>query len=96
MSDLEVPVNDAILVAVVHALQDLLDAVRGVGLGVELAGHDVLEQLSAGHPAKAQIDGEPGKNVAELEFLPFFSLSGCLFSSCSTKLFTVFYCRQNE
>ena len=45
---LKVPVHDPVLVAVVDALQDLLDAVGGVGLGVELAGHDVLEQLAAG------------------------------------------------
>ena len=40
--------HDSVLVAVVDALQDLLDAVGGVGLGVELAGHDVLEQLATG------------------------------------------------
>ena len=45
---LKVPVHDPVLVAVVDALQDLLDAVGGVGLGVELAGNDVLEQLAAG------------------------------------------------
>lgn len=51
MTHLEIPVNDAVLVAVIDALQDLLDAVRRVRLAVELARHDVLEQLAARHPA---------------------------------------------
>jgi hypothetical protein len=31
-----------------HRLEDLLDALRRVRFRVELAGHDVLEQLAAG------------------------------------------------
>ena len=41
--------DDAVHVTVVDALQDLLDAVRRVRLGVELPRHDVLEQLAPGH-----------------------------------------------
>ena len=51
-SHLEISVNNPVLVAVVDALQDLLDAVGGVGLGVELAGNDVLEQFTSRHPEK--------------------------------------------
>ena len=47
---LEVPVDDTVGMAVVHRLQDLLDAVRGIGFRVEPSGHDVLKQLSARHP----------------------------------------------
>ena len=47
---LEISVYDPIHVTVVDRLQDLLDAVAGVGLGVELSGHDVLKQLPARHP----------------------------------------------
>ena len=47
---LEVPVHDTVGMAVVDGLQDLLDAVRGVGFRVELPGHDVFEQLPARHP----------------------------------------------
>lgn len=36
--------------AVIDALEDLLDAVRRVRLAVELARNDVLEQLAARHP----------------------------------------------
>ena len=46
---LQVSVDDAVHVAVVDALQDLLDAVRCVGLRVELARDDVLEQLAPRH-----------------------------------------------
>ena len=49
-ADLEVPVDDTVGMAVVHRLQDLLDAVRGIGFRVELSGHDVLKQLSARNP----------------------------------------------
>ena len=51
---LEIPVHDSILVAVVDALEDLLDAVRRVRLAVELARHNVLEQLAARHPGTHQ------------------------------------------
>ena len=47
---LEVPVHDTIGMAVVDRLQDLLDAVRGVGFRVELSGHDVFKELPARHP----------------------------------------------
>ena len=46
---LEVPVDHAIAVAVVDGLQDLLDAVGGVRLGVELPGYNILKQLPARH-----------------------------------------------
>ena len=42
----EVSLAHAVHVAVVDTLQDLLDAMGGVGLGVELPGDDVLEQLA--------------------------------------------------
>jgi hypothetical protein len=43
-------------VAVVHALQDLLDAVRRVRLRVELPGHDVLKELSTRDAGVERID----------------------------------------
>ena len=43
---LQISVHDPVHVAVVDTLQDLLDAMGGVGLGVELPGDDVLEQLA--------------------------------------------------
>ena len=54
-ADLEVPVDDTVGMAVVHGLQDLLDAVRGVGFRVELPGHDVFKQLPASHPDSGDI-----------------------------------------
>ena len=47
---LEVPVHDTVGMAVVDRLQDLLDAVRGVGFRVELPGHNVFKQFSSRHP----------------------------------------------
>ena len=57
---LEIPMDDTVGMAMIDGLQDLLDAVRGVGLGVELPGHDVLEQLATGHTEKVrgQIRGQ--------------------------------------
>ena len=49
---LEVTVHHAVLVTVVHTLQDLLDAVWSVRLGVELPGYDVFKQLPTRHPVK--------------------------------------------
>ena len=46
---LKVSVDDPVHVTVVDAFQDLLDAVRGIRLRVELARHNVLEQLASGH-----------------------------------------------
>jgi len=46
---LEISVHHSVHVAVIDALQDLLDAVRRVGLGVELPGDNVLEEFAAGH-----------------------------------------------
>ena len=40
----------------VDALEDLLDAVRGVGFAVELAGHDVLEEFAARDPLDETIE----------------------------------------
>lgn len=48
---LEISVHDAVLVTMIDALQDLLDAVGSVRLAVEFSGHNVLEQLTARHPA---------------------------------------------
>ena len=42
--------HDTVGMAVVDRLQDLLDAVRGVGFRVELSGHDVFKELPARHP----------------------------------------------
>ena len=47
---LEVPVDDTVGMAVVHRLQDLLDAVGGIGFRVELSGNNVFEQFPASHP----------------------------------------------
>jgi hypothetical protein len=52
---LDVPVYDAVVVAMLHTLQDLADALGGVGLGVELTRHDVLEQLAAGDEVEDQV-----------------------------------------
>ena len=52
--NLEVAVHDAVRVAVGDGLDDLLHAVRRVRLAVELARHDVLEQLAARHPARTR------------------------------------------
>ena len=50
----EVAVADAVLVAVLDRLEDLLHAVARVRLRVELARHDVLEELAARHPTRAR------------------------------------------
>lgn len=50
---LQVSVDDAVHVAVVDTLQDLLDAVRRVRLGVELARDDVLKELAARHAERS-------------------------------------------
>ena len=55
-TDLKISVDDAVRVAVVDALEDLLDAVRGVGFAVELAGHDVLEEFAARDPLDETIE----------------------------------------
>ena len=47
--------NDTVVMAVLNALQDLLDALGGIGLGVELPGHDVLEQLTPGDEVKHEV-----------------------------------------
>ena len=46
---LKVSVDDPVHVTVVDAFQDLLNAVRRIRLRVELARHNVLEQLASGH-----------------------------------------------
>lgn len=50
---LEIPVNDAVLVTMVDALQNLLDAVRRIRFAVEFAGNDVLEEFAARHTGKS-------------------------------------------
>ena len=42
--------NHSVLVAVIDALKDLLDAMRGVRFAVKLSGHNVFEELSSRHP----------------------------------------------
>ena len=49
-SHLKISVNNSIGVAMVDRLEDLLDAVGSVRFRVELSGHNVLEELSTGHP----------------------------------------------
>ena len=51
-SHLEVPVYDSILVAMVDALQNLLDAVGRIRLRIELAGDNVLKQFAARYSAE--------------------------------------------
>jgi len=59
LSYLQVPMNDTIGMTMIDRLQDLLDAVRGVGLRVELPGHNVLKELATGHSAtqRGQVKG---------------------------------------
>lgn len=40
---LEISVNDAVLVAVVDRLKDLLDAVRGIRFTVEFSSYDIFK-----------------------------------------------------
>lgn len=47
---LEISVNDSVLMAVVDALQDLLDAVRRIGFAVEFTGDNIFEQFTTSHP----------------------------------------------
>ena len=47
--------HDVVRVAVGDGLEDLLHALRRVRLAVELARHDVLEQLAARHPTRAPV-----------------------------------------
>ena len=42
--------NHSVLVAVIDALKDLLDAMRGVRFAVKLSGHNVFEELTSRHP----------------------------------------------
>ena len=51
----QVPVDNTIGMAMLDALQDLLDAFRGVGLAVELARDDVLEQFAAGDQVEDKV-----------------------------------------
>ena len=59
--------HDSILVAVIHALEDLLDAVRRVRLAVELARHNVLEQLAARHPVRTTRNVTIRQSVSECD-----------------------------
>ena len=43
---LEIPVDDTVLVAVIDALQDLLNTMRCVRLAVELARNNILKQFT--------------------------------------------------
>ena len=52
--------DNAVEVAVVDRLQDLLDAVRRIRLAVELPSDDVLKQLPAGHAAGAEVRSGQG------------------------------------
>ena len=65
----EISMNDTVVVAVLDTLQDLLDALGRVGLGVELPGHDVLKQLAA-------CDEVEHKVVAVLFLEQKFNVSG--------------------
>ena len=47
--------DDPVGVAVLDALEDLLDAVGGVLLRVELPSNDVVKQLSTGHKIKEHV-----------------------------------------
>ena len=51
----QVPVDDTTGMAMLDALQDLLNASRRVGLAVELARDDVLEQLAAGDQVEDEV-----------------------------------------
>ncbi len=60
---LEIPVNDAVLVTMVDALQNLLDAVRRIGFAVEFAGNDVLEEFAARHTGEKSARKGKGKKI---------------------------------
>lgn len=49
---LQVPVDDPHVVEILDRIQDLVDELAGVPLGVEALFHDPVEQLAARHPAK--------------------------------------------
>lgn len=51
---LQVPVHDSVCVAMVDTLQDLLYAVRGIGLWIKLTRHDILEQFTASHSGELE------------------------------------------
>jgi hypothetical protein len=51
---LQISVDDPVVVAVVDALEDLLDAVGGVGLAVKFPRDDVLEEFATGDPASGE------------------------------------------
>lgn len=60
---LEISVHDAVLVTMIDALQDLLDAVGSVRLAVEFSGHNVLEELTARHPVRDQSNIQSQKSA---------------------------------
>ena len=87
---LEIPVHDAILVAVIDALQDLLDAVRRVGFAVELAGDNVFEQFASRHPGNAQLftrrSSQKNRNLQiKDEVVETFLLYAVVKSNCGKK-----------
>ncbi len=89
-TDLKISVDDAVRVAVVDALEDLLDAVRGVGFAVELAGHDVLEEFAARDPLDETIETNSMETLERRNITMEdrrFSLQSSSFLS-----FSVFFC----
>lgn len=56
------PVNYSIHMAMVDALEDLLDAMWGVGFRVELPSHNVFEQLSTGDAETVNKLGQARQN----------------------------------
>ena len=50
-TNLQISVHNPIIVAVVYAFQNLLDAVRCVSLAVEFSSNDILEEFAAGNSA---------------------------------------------
>lgn len=55
--------DHSVLMAVVHALQNLLDAVGCVSLTVELSSDNVLKQFTTGHPEIRELQDVVFKNV---------------------------------
>lgn len=52
---LEISMDHSILVTMIDALKNLLDAVRGVGLGIKLPGDNVLEEFSASDEVEDEV-----------------------------------------
>lgn len=50
----KISMNDTILMAVVDRLEDLLNAMGGIGFRIELPGNNVFKEFSTSHPANTK------------------------------------------